>query len=641
MFLLLALFATAFQVRAVTHFHDVAISPDGRRVAWTQSDTLYAGPDSPVPLDVQGPHTDSSPDWSPDSNSLVFLSDAGQSGQKQLWLYRSGSQAKLLAPLNGYVERPRWSPDGKRVAFLYVEGASGGGPLGAAAAVTGTAGEAIHNQRIAVVDVASGALSFASPADLHVYDFDWSPDGSRFVATAAPGPGDNNWWVAKIYTMDTASGSAKAIYKPNLQVAVPRWSPDGKHIAFIEGVMSDEGFHGGDLITIAADGSDRVNRTEGRKSSPSFAAWRSPNRLIFAEWSGGGSAISTLDLSNGVIETLWKGPESAVAGGFRGNIAFARQSPNVAWVRSSHTAPPEIWTGTPGDWKPLTHTNSGVQATWGRAESVEWENEGSAVQGWLIPPPKVESGRRYPMVVVVHGGPSGVVTSGWPEGLSLPHLLATEGYYVFEPNPRGSYGRGEAFTRANVKDFGGGDLRDILSGVDRVLATRPVDADRVGVFGWSYGGYMTMWAVTQTQRFKAAVAGAGIANWVSYYGQNGIDQWMIPFFGASVYDDPAVYAKSSPINFIKQVKTPTLVVVGERDAECPAPQSLEFWHALKTLGVPTELVIYPGEGHMFVGPGHQRDLTDRIVAWFGKYLTSSAPSTTSTKAAGAAVGHQD
>jgi dipeptidyl aminopeptidase/acylaminoacyl peptidase len=173
-----------------------------------------------------------------------------------------------------------------------------------------------------------------------------------------------------------------------------------------------------------------------------------------------------------------------------------------------------------------------------------------------------------------------------------------------------------------VRDFGYGDLRDILAGVDEIQKTLPVDKNRLGVAGWSYGGYMTMWTVTQTDRFHAAVAGAGIANWQSYYGENGIDQWMIPYFGASVYDDPAVYAKSSPINFIKQVKTPTLIVVGEYDQECPAPQSHEFWHGLKTCGVPTELVVYAGEGHYIAKPEHQRDIMKRMMDWFDKYLAN-------------------
>jgi dipeptidyl aminopeptidase/acylaminoacyl peptidase len=222
---------------------------------------------------------------------------------------------------------------------------------------------------------------------------------------------------------------------------------------------------------------------------------------------------------------------------------------------------------------------------------------------------------------MVHGGPASQVTAAFPASRFFSAVeMSRAGYFVFLPNPRGSYGQGEKFTRANVKDFGYGDLRDILTGVDEILKTQPVDKDRVGIMGWSYGGYMTMFAVTQTNRFRAAVAGAGIANWQSYYGQNGIDQWMIPYFGASVYDDPAVYAKSSPITFIKHVKTPTLILVGEYDVECPVPQSYEFWHALRTLGVPTELVVYPKEGHGIARPDHQRDIMRRTMEWFKKYL---------------------
>jgi dipeptidyl aminopeptidase/acylaminoacyl peptidase len=148
----------------------------------------------------------------------------------------------------------------------------------------------------------------------------------------------------------------------------------------------------------------------------------------------------------------------------------------------------------------------------------------------------------------------------------------------------------------------------------------PIDAQRVGITGWSYGGFMTMFAVTQTHRFRAAVSGAGISDWLSYYGENYIDQWMIPFFGASVYDDPAVYAKSSAIDFVKNVRTPTLMVVGSQDGECPAPQSFEFWHALHDLGVPTELVVYPGEGHGFMKPADRLNVLERAVGWFEEYM---------------------
>ena len=201
-----------------------------------------------------------------------------------------------------------------------------------------------------------------------------------------------------------------------------------------------------------------------------------------------------------------------------------------------------------------------------------------------------------------------------------PAVFSELGYFVLQPNPRGSYGQGEAFTQANRKDFGYGDLRDILAGVDTVLAKYPVDPNRVGITGWSYGGFMTMFAVTQTHRFRAGVAGAGISDWLSYYGENSIDQWMTPYFGASVYDDPQVYAKSSAINFIKNVTTPTLSVVGDRDGECPAPQSFEFWHALRDLHVPAQLVVYPNEGHGLGDPAHRRDVLQRAVDWFARYM---------------------
>ena len=194
------------------------------------------------------------------------------------------------------------------------------------------------------------------------------------------------------------------------------------------------------------------------------------------------------------------------------------------------------------------------------------------------------------------------------------------GWFVLCPNPRGSYGQGEAFTQGNIKDFGGGDYRDIMAGVDAMIKDYPIDATRIGIRGHSYGGYMTMWAETQTTRFAAAVAGAGLSDWQSYDGLNDIDEWMIPFFGASAYDDPAVYQKSDPIRFVKKVGTPTLILVGDRDGEVPMEQSIEWYHALETMKVPTEMVVYPNEGHVFYKPADARDYTLRMLQWFDKWF---------------------
>ena len=618
-------------------YGDVALSPDGAHLAWVQSTAASTSkqtyirkvsgnaPAKIVNIPVTSERTDFDPAWSPDSKTLAFFSSGGESEQRQLWTVNAdGSDPKKITSLNGFAARPRWSHDGKRIAFLYIEGAGGGGPLMAAPATTGEIDTAIHNQRIAVLDTTNGQLRQVSPQDLHIYDYDWSPDDKIFVATAAPGPGDNNWWIAQIYTVDTAKGNAASIYKPWFQVAVPRWSPDGKSIAFIEGLMSDEGFHGGDVFTMNPDGRNVMNRTSRQKTSVNSFFWLGPDRILLIEYVGGSSAISDFNLTNNSGRTIWKGPEGIHAFGNFPNFDVSKDGRFAAAVRDTYNSPPEVFGGRLNEWRQLTDNNSGLQATWGKAESIEWTNEGQNIQGWLVPPAKVEAGRKYPMVVLIHGGPSSVTTSEWPASFGMSRAiiaaLSVRGYYILLPNPRGSYGQGEEFTRANVQDFGGGDLRDDLAGIDAAIKKYPIDPNRLGVTGWSYGGFMTMWTVTQTNRFHAAVAGAGIANWQSYYGQNLIGQWMIPFFGASVYDEPDVYEKSSPIRFIKNVKTPTLVIVGERDAECPASQSYEFWHALKTLGVPTKLIIYPGEGHMFIKPKHQVDRLEQTVAWFDKYL---------------------
>ena len=273
----------------------------------------------------------------------------------------------------------------------------------------------------------------------------------------------------------------------------------------------------------------------------------------------------------------------------------------------------------------LSHFNEGIKPTWGDAISLTWTNDNFQIQGWLLLPAHYDPNKKYPLIVEAHGGPAADVASSWNGGgggFSATGYSAL-GYFVLMPNPRGSFGQGEAFTQANRKDFGYGDLRDILAGVDTVLAKYPVDPSRVGITGWSYGGFMTMFAVTQTHRFRAAVAAAGISDWLSYYGENSIDQWMIPYFGASVYDDPQVYAKSSALTFVKNVTTPTLLVVGDRDGECPAPQSFEFWHALRDLHVPTRLVVYPNEGHGFSDPAHRIDVQQRAIDWFARYMPST------------------
>jgi dipeptidyl aminopeptidase/acylaminoacyl peptidase len=628
--------------RAARTFDQVAISPDSNRVAWVQSSVNASGEptggSAVYVQDLGSPNSkprrisavndahaasEDTLSWSPDSKHLAFLSDAEGEGQTNFYVVAvDGGSARKLTGLKGYLADPAWSPDEKTLAFLFTENAPrAAGPLMPMVPETGVIDQKVYEQRLTTVDLGSGKVRQLSPPDMYVYQFDWSPDGKSFAAIAAHGAGDSNWYVAELYTLSAENGEPKLVYKPSLQIAVPRWSPDGKTIAFIGGLMSDEGSIGGDIFTVSAGGGSAHNVTPGIPASPSWLYWESPNKILFTEVADGQPGVSRIDLVNGNISPLWTSSEiiSTEAEGVPA-ISLAADRQTSAVIRQSSAHPPEIWAGATGGWKQITHINDGIRPEWGQLKSLHWSNRGTKIQGWLMYPTDYDPNKRYPMVVEVHGGPAGIARVGWPEAFFNTYELSAHGYFVLYPNPRGSFGQGEKFTQANVKDFGYGDFQDILKGVDEVVKTLPVDNNRIGITGWRYSGYMTMWAVAQTNRFRAAVAGAGLANYQSYYGQNDIDEWMPPYFGSTVYDDPAVYSKSSPITFIKSVKTPTLVLVGQYDGECPMPQSREFWHALKTLGVETQLVIYPGEGHEFLQPEHRRDVIERLTAWFDHYL---------------------
>jgi dipeptidyl aminopeptidase/acylaminoacyl peptidase len=624
-------------------FEQVALSPDGNSIAWVEdihskngvvsgSTVIYvknlkaATPPRRISAGVADSlHAESGVAWSPDSQKIAFLSDAAKKGQLQLYVTSAaGGPAKLLTNVKGFLANPGWSRDGKTIAILFTENATrASGPLVAETPETGEIKDAFFEQRLALVDLATGKFSQITPADTYIYEYDWAPDGKRFVVSSALGNGDNNWWIAELSTLDAATGLMKPLYKPKLQIANPIWSPDGKQIAFIEGLMSDESITGGDIHIIASTGGDAKNLTKDMKASAAWLGWLRGGKILFSEFVGGNSAIATLDPAAGKIDQRWSSDGALTCGGpFSFTLSASSDGATIGGIFQSFAHPPEVVTisGTPTALTPVTSRNKALAPAWGEAKSIAWKNDGYEVQGWLLYPHDFNPAKKYPLVVNVHGGPSSLSLSHWPGNHDFAAGLSAMGYFVLYPNPRGSYGQGEAFSRANVKDFGYGDFKDILAGVDEALKVAPIDSNRLGITGWSYGGFMTMWAVTQTNRFKAAMAGAGLSNWQSYYGENLIDQWMIPFFGKSVYDDPEIYAKSSPINFIKKVKTPTLILVGDSDGEVPAPQSYEFWHALRTLGVETQFVVYEREGHLFANPKHQRDVIARTLAWFDARL---------------------
>jgi dipeptidyl aminopeptidase/acylaminoacyl peptidase len=644
-----------------------AISPDGSTVAWSVrtregSQIHLTSIADPTKDQLLTPSTatagcgNSTPTWSPNGDGLAFLStcttNTEKTNQEQIFLWsKKTGESRQLTHLAGNITSPAWSPDGKTIAFLFVQNATrSAGALDAMKPWNGVIGEdGVEIQRVGAVDVTSGNFSHITPANLHAYEFSWAPDSKQIAYVAANPPGENNWWVAQLYTQgivhdgsgsipnekdikDTLELNPRSILDTQkitgplhgLQIALPRWSDDGKQIAFIGGLMSDQGSTGGNIWVIPSTGGEPKDLTPNRTSSPAFFGWINDKTLGISEHLGGSSRVVVhhIDTNTDDPKQTITFPESIGSGTAVMSVSVADNG-DIAIIRSSFEHAPEVWAGPLLNLKQITHLNNDLKPAWGKTENVEWNNDGFQVQGWLLYPADYDPNKKYPLIVSVHGGPSSAVSPRWP-GVGYGGVpFSALGYFVFMPNPRGSYGQGERFTQANIKDFGYGDLRDILAGMDVLEKRFPIDKTREGLTGWSYGGFMTMFTVTQTHRFRAAVTGAGISDWKSYYGENSIDQWMLPFFGASVYDNPAVYAKSSAIEYIKNVKTPTLVVVGDRDGECPAPQSFEFWHALRAEGVKTQLVIYPNEGHGFRDPDHRRDVLERAYSWFETQMPKS------------------
>jgi dipeptidyl aminopeptidase/acylaminoacyl peptidase len=623
--------------RLVHRYLGVEISPDGKLVASVEGESSKSG-GAPTVRDLvirqvqaHGAGTTiampcgrvpqcwpDSPTWSPDSKRLSFaLRMPGSHARSVYSVGADGAGLTKLLDFTGTIVHLRSLPDG-RLAMLAIQNAvKEVGATQAGAAIAGDLDAAPPEQRIAILD--KGELNWVSPPDLFVYEYDWRAGGKGFVGTAAPGDGDNNWWTAKLYAFPENGTGAQVIYMPanvQQQIAMPKVSRDGKMVAFIAGIMSDFGSTGGDVYTLPLDGGSAANLTPDLHASATAIAWRCDGTLQAELLAGDKTQFA--DLGSGrksaTPRILWSGEESF--GDRAGGISTACPSGTTADAHESFTVAPEIEVGTIGHWRDLTTLNAGLTVP-ARVQSVWWKNDGFDIQGWLLMP--LHTDGNVPMITSVHGGPAAAVTPGF-SGSGTTTALLEHGYALFRPNPRGSYGQGERFTQANVRDFGHGDLRDILAGIDAAAKAAPIDINRLGLTGGSYGGFMSMWAVTQTNRFKAVVAAAGISDWLSYYGENGIDAWMIPYFGKSAYDDPAIYAASSAIDYMHNVKTPTFAYVGERDIECPAPQTQEFWHAMKAMNVPTSIMIYPGEGHGLRDPKHLADAEQRTLAWFDKYL---------------------
>ena len=636
-------FPTADDALGLTNVGDVRISPDGEQVAFVlaypdQGDetapkshiwTVPANGGAPRQL-TAGPRSDSSPIWSPDGQTLAFLSDREEKDKLHIHLLPGGGgEATQLTKLDGGVVGPRnldhmvWSADGKRIAYLHADPETEEEKRRKEEKNDAVEFEKVPKfTRLYVADVDSGDAACVSPDGLQVWEFCWSPDADEFVAVASDLPFDWSWYTCRIVTFPVEGGPARTLHHSKRQVAKPAISPDGSRVAFLSSNWSDRGMASGGVFVVSREGGEARELSADHVASAYSLAWSADGtKLLTAADEQGETGIAEIVVSTGRRQSLWRGSASI------SDLTPPDAAGRLPFAKSDPASPPDVWVAElksgEFEWTKLTDLNpQASEFRVGRAEPVHWKAaDGTEIQGLVIRPVAPDSKDPYPMITMVHGGPTGAWSPSYNVGADWYGVLE-HGIAVFLPNPRGSTGWGLEFAEANIGDMGGKDWEDIQSGIDHCVAQGIADPDRLGIGGGSYGGYMAAWAVTQSDRFKAAIMRAGISDWRSFHGRSALAGWDSVHYGdADPYELDGTLSKFSPITHVKRVKTPTLIIHGEIDPVCPVEQAYSFHRALKDLGVETELVVYPREGHGTNERAHRLDLRRRTLEWFVDRLT--------------------
>lgn len=622
---------------------DPRLSPDGTLIAFGQGGTCKADKDASFHAAIyladvatgavrlfagNDQSDDKNARWSPDGQRIAFTSNRINKSEPQLYLIElHGGEAQKLTDLRGSVDNLTWRPDGRAILFTYSGTLDKDAPKDPDPMVQDADP---HFTRVWQFELGTQQLHALTPADLNVYEYALSPDGRTLALVAAPEASNEAWYFAQLYAVDTVNAdndpSARQLCQMTLQIGLPTFSPDSQQIAFIASVLSDQGYVGGDIFSVSTAGhvdQQARNLTPELDHTVTWCAWQ-PQGILYGARKIDHTLLGWLDPQTGTVRQIMAIGESIGGGGMQ-RVSLAADGQTFALHMTGFNLPGDFYVGSLENaaLRQVTHLFPDItQWPTPHAESIEWQSpDGTQVQGFLYYPDGYTPDKQYPLFVNVHGGPSASYTplyglGGW----AWHHLLRARNCFVLLPNPRGSWGRGRKFQEANVGDLGGGDWQDINAGVDHLIARGLVDSDRVAIGGWSYGGYMTAWAVTQTTRFRCAVAGAAITNNESNYGVVSIRGWQTVLFGASLYDAPELHRSRSPLTFARNVKTPTLLLHGERDDDVPPTQSLEFYTALKHFGIPTELALYPREPHGFNERAHVVDMIERIMRWIDRYL---------------------
>jgi dipeptidyl aminopeptidase/acylaminoacyl peptidase len=650
---------------------DPEISPDGTMVAYVVVTPMPAGQHRNahiwmVPADgsaearifAYSSASDTSPKWSPDGKSLAFLSDRenplhgdsafrfkiggaedrkdlasddkkeGQDREghdaskskptEQIWtLSLNGGEASALTDISGGVKKFKWSKDGKRIAFIRQD--------------QETKEERERKERkndeievdrnykydrLYVYDVAKREAALVTKMDRNVDDFEWSPDGSKFLARISPTPRiDDYWRVSKIEVLNATTGITEKVLSEAAAPSPMRWSPDGHRAAFEK--ASPHNITGVPLL-YDMDSGREILVGPSPKVTVGVVEWdRDGKTLTGSAVEGVEDIFIRIDANTGALTKLtgFFGPS-----GWFGPFTRSDDQHKRAYLRETPERPNEVYVLADGREKILTNTNPQV-ATWklGSEKAVTWKSskDQRTIYGLVLLPPDFDKGRKYKTIVHAHGGPEEAWESGFHgHWYDWGSILASHGYVVLLPNPRGSDGQGPEFTEANYRDWCGGDFQDVMDGVDYLVSQGIADKDRLGVGGWSYGGYMTTCIITHSDRFKAAVAGAAVTDLFTMATTTDISPSYLDGYFGSLAPNRRLYDEHSPVRYLDHCRTPVLVIHGESDVRVPISQGEEFYNGLKFLGCETEMVRYPREPHIFTEREHQQESLERMLRWY-------------------------
>jgi dipeptidyl aminopeptidase/acylaminoacyl peptidase len=617
------------------------VSPDGRRVVYTVSEPVTTADRSEYVSqiwlasvdgkeNVQLTFADKSstnPKWSPDGNWIAFTSTRKENKNNLYLLRVSGGEAEPLTDLKGGVADFDWSPDGRWLAYTSADPKTEEEEKNdKAKSDFRWVDENLKMARLYLLPVQKDSSGKREPRRLtsenyNVGGFNWSPDGKAIAFSHAKTSTANDWTTSDVSIVEVASGKVTVFANTLAAEDGPVFSPDGKFIALSVSDNPPRWAQSGTVQIFPAAGGQPKTLPVSYDGQPNVAGWSADGRRIyFSEAKGTGTQIYAFDVAANRIEEIKTTPAVYTA------IDLNRSGTTFAFVRQTPEAPQEAYVATVNDFAPTQVSRANAEMklpALGRTEVIRWKSaDGKEIEGLLTYPVGYQAGRKVPLLLNVHGGPTGVFQQTFIGGRG-PYPIATfaaRGYAVLRPNPRGSSGYGTEFRRANVKDWGGADFQDLMTGVDKVIEMGVADPERLGVMGWSYGGYMTSWIVTQTKRFKAASAGAPVTNLMSFNGTADIPAFIPDYFGGQFWEASELYQKHSPMFNVKGVTTPTMIIHGDADIRVPISQGFEFYNALKAQGVPTRMLVLPRQPHGPTEPKMQLAAMQANLDWFEKYL---------------------